>query len=521
MNLFKKKVAFIQDYHDVKTSEIYPTKQYVLDWLKQPKVFNKYAKIADAIWSYAELGMQEFNSSKLLADNLEAAGFKVERGLAGMPTCFVASYGLGKPIIGILAEYDALPALSQEGGNPNKAPLVEGAPGHGCGHQTICSAASAAAESIKNAMDKFGIKGTIKVFGSPAEEELVGKPFMVNAGLFEGIDAVIDSHPGLFESTDEEGTGLSTGYYKGSGNALFSTEFSFTGVTAHSGRAWDGKSALCAVEIMDVATNFLQKYLIYSSRINYVITSGGDVPGLIPDKASVWYSIRNSDTLVEQDYAKVVNCAKAAALATGTELSIRVLSAIHQNYTSKSMAKVIQSNIQLVGMPTWTAEEDAFAKTLQKNLGKEETGMATSVGKLKIYKPSATFVGGGSSDVSEVSLVAPVAGVRFPANVTGDFAHHWSRTASGTTTISHKGANYATQTMAAVALDLFTKPDMLKEIRAEFEEQAKMYPFKSRIPDGTTPPNNLNATLMDKYRPLMEPYYLIADTTPIGPEISN
>lgn len=521
MNFSIKNVVFTPDYHDVKTAELYLKKQYVLDWLKQTKAYNKYAKIADAIWSYAELGMQEFKSSKLLADNLEAASFKVERGLAGMPTCFVASYGSGEPVIGILGEYDALPSLSQEGGNPNRTPLVEGTPGHGCGHNTIGTAASAAAESIKNAMDKFGIKGTIKVFGSPAEETSISRPFMVNAGLFEGVDAVIDNHPGLFEGIDEEGIGLSTSYSKGSGSALFSTEFTFTGVTAHGARAWDGKSALDAVEIMDVAVNFLREHLIYSSRICYVITSGGEAPNVVPDKASVWYFVKNSDDLVEQDYAKVVNCAKAAVLATGTELSIRVLTAIHQRYTSESLAKVIQSNIQLVGIPTWTPEEDAFAKAVQKNLNKKETGMTTRVGKLRVYKPSATFVGGGSSDVSEVSMVAPVAGLRFPANVTGDFSHHWSRAAVGTTSISHKGMNCAAKIMAAVALDLFTKPDVLKEIRAEFEKQTKMYPFKSRIPDNTSPPTDLYATLMDKYRPLMEPYYLEADINPLGQEISN
>ncbi|GAJ04984.1 unnamed protein product, partial [marine sediment metagenome] len=232
---------------DVKTADLNLEKQYVLDWLNQTKTYTKYAKIADAIWSYAELGMQEFKSSKLLADNLEAAGFKVERGVAGMPTCFVATYGSGKPVIGILGEYDALPSLSQEGGNPNQKPLIEGAPGHGCGHNTIGAAVSASAESIKNALNKFGIKGTIKVFGSPAEETLISRPFMVNARLFEDIDAVIDNHPGLFV-IDEEGVGLSTGYAKGQSNALYSTEFTFNGVTAHGARAWEGKSALDAVE---------------------------------------------------------------------------------------------------------------------------------------------------------------------------------------------------------------------------------------------------------------------------------
>ncbi len=261
-------------------------KQAVLDWLARPETVEKFGQISDSIWQYAELGLQEFRSSKLLADTLEEAGFTVERNLAGMPTCFVATYGSGKPVIGLLGEFDALPMLSQKGRVPKKDPVVEGAPGHGCGHNAMCTAAAAAAIAVKEAMIAHGIKGTIKVFGSPAEEIVASRPYMIRAGLFEGVDAVIDNH---------SSSGFGTGYGV-DGNALFSTIFTFKGKTAHAaGAPWVGRSALDAVEIMDVATNYLREHLPLSQRLHYVILEGGEAPNVVPDKASVWYYVRNTD----------------------------------------------------------------------------------------------------------------------------------------------------------------------------------------------------------------------------------
>jgi amidohydrolase len=324
-------------------------KGLVLEWLSRPEVVEKFGRISDAIWGYAELGLQEFRSSKLLADTLEAAGFRVERGLAGMPTCFVASYGSGKPVIGLLGEFDALPMLSQKPRTPKQDPLVEGAPGHGCGHNTMCTAAAAAAIAVKEAMDEFGIKGTIKVFGSPGEEIVASRPYMIRAGLLDGVDAVIDNH-----STSGFGTD-----YGVSGNAVFSTIFSFKGRTAHAaGAPWAGRSALDAIEIMDVAANFLREHLPISQRLHYVILEGGEAPNVVPDKASVWYYVRNSDELVESMYERVVNCAKAGALASGTELlPPRVISAVHQRHANKAAAELFQKNIELVGMPRWTEDD--------------------------------------------------------------------------------------------------------------------------------------------------------------------
>jgi aminobenzoyl-glutamate utilization protein B len=469
-------------------------KQLVLDWLGRPETVEKFGKIADTIWEYAELGLQEFRSSKLLADTLEAAGFTVERGLAGMPTCFVASYGSGKPVIGLLGEFDALPMLSQKARVPRKDPIVEGAPGHGCGHNSMCTAAAAAAIAVKEAMDTYGIKGTIKVFGSPAEEIVVSRPYMIRAGLFEGVDAVIDNH---------SSAGFGTGYGV-SGNALFSTIFTFKGKTAHSaGAPWVGRSALDAVEIMDVATNFLREHLPLSQRMHYVILEGGEAPNVVPDKASVWYYVRNTDERLEDMYQRVVNCAKAGALAAGVELaSMRVLSAIHQRHANKAAAELFQKNIDLVGMPAWSEEEQAFAKALQKELGAEEKGLPKEVDKLE--PPSGVSMGGGSSDVGDVSLIAPLATITFPGSVPGAIAHHWSYVACFYGSTAWKGLNAGAKAIAASAVDLLTKPEELAKLRKEFEEYSKTHPYKPFLPADAQPPNDINKALMDKYRGLLE-----------------
>jgi aminobenzoyl-glutamate utilization protein B len=477
-------------------TDIAPEKQLVLDWLSQPQVIGDFGRVSDAIWSYAELGMQEFKSSKLLADTLEAEGFKVERGLAGMPTCFVASYGSGKPVIGILGEFDALPMISQQGRDPQQNPVVEGAPGHGCGHNTMCTAAAAAAIAVKQAMDKFGFPGTIKVFGSPAEETLISRPYMIRAGLFEGVDAVIDNH---------SGSGFSTSYGRG-GNAMFSAIFTFKGRTSHGASPWGGRSALDAIDIMNVATNYLREHLHFTYRMHYVITEGGEAPNVVPDKASVWYYVRNTDERVEDMYERVVNCAKAGALATSTDLTnIRVLTAIHQRHANKAAAELFQRNIELVGMPEWTEEEQKFAKKLQKAMGQEERGMPTKIGTLR--EPGRVFTGGGSSDVGDVTLIAPTATIRFPGQVPGASSHHWSSVACNYGSTAWKGLNAGAKAMAASAIDLLTKPAELKKLRDEFEAYSKEHPYKPFLPADATPPLDLNRELMEKWRSKMEPHY--------------
>ena len=471
-------------------ADTYKAKNNALDYLSGKEVVTKFGIISDSIWSFAELGMQEFRSAELLARTLEAEGFRVERGAAGIPTCFVASWGSGKPVIGILGEYDALPMLSQKAGVPVQDPILAGAPGHGCGHNMMGAAGIAAAIAVKRSMQQNKIKGTIVFYGSPAEETIISRPYMVRAGLFKDVDAVIDNHAS---------SGFSTSYGVG-GNAVISVLFTFRGRTAHSaGAPWSARSALDAVEIMNVATNYLREHLHYTQRMHYVITEGGEAPNVVPDKATVWYYVRNTDARLEDMYNRVVDCARGAALATGTELAeIRVLTGVHQRHANKGMAVLLQKNMELVGMPEWSDEEIAFAKSLQNELGARQSGYPTAVGQLRT--PSGVEVGGGSSDVGDVTLIAPTATLNFPGGVPGAIGHHWSAVAGYYGTAAWKGLNAGAKVMAAAAIDLLTKPEVLAEVRKEFEEYSKNHPYKSFLPENATPPLDLNRELMEKYR---------------------
>jgi len=477
--------------------EIIPEKQFIHNYLNAPDQFERFGIISDAIWSYAELGLQEYKSSALLIKTLESEGFSVEKGLAGMPTCFVATYGSGKPVIGILAEYDALPMISQKPMVAAQDPLIEGAPGHGCGHNVMGSASTAAAIAVKNAMEKYKIRGTIKVFGSPSEETLISRPYMIRAGLFEGVDAVIDNH-----LSSRFGTSYGVG-----GLAMYSAEFTFSGRTAHSaGAPWSGRSAMDAVEIMNVATNYLREHLHYTHRLHYVVVQGGEAPNVVPDKASVWYYVRNTDERVEDMWERVVKCARAAALATDTELSeIRIHTAIHQKHSNKALAQLIQTNIEQTGMPQWTDEDHIFAKALQSELGKDTTGMPLEVKDLKA--PSETFVGGGSTDVGEVSLITPIATLQFPGAVPGAIGHHWSVVACNHGSLAWKGLNAGAKVIGMTAIDLLTNSAALDSVRTEFDEYSENHPYKPLLPENAEPPLDLNRDRMEKWRGVMEETY--------------
>jgi aminobenzoyl-glutamate utilization protein B len=474
--------------------KVYPEKKMVLEYLDRPEVIEKYGKISDDIWSVPELGLQEERSSGILIRELEEAGFTVEKGLAGMPTCFVATYGSGKPVVGILTEYDALPMISQKGRVPYADPVIEGAPGHGCGHNMMGTASISASVAVKKAMEKYGIKGTIKVFGSPAEESLLSRPYMIRAGLFEGVDVVIDNHA-------DDSFGTHQGIL---GNAMYSVVFTFSGKTAHSaGAPWEGRSALDAVEVMNVATNFLREHLPYSHRMHYVITEGGEIPNVVPDKASVWYFLRDTDQNVTKMYEQVVNCAKGAALATGTELvEVRVLTAIHQLHYNKQLASLLQKNIELVGMPEWTEEEVEFALALQKSLEVEEKGMPTEVNPLR--PTPSIFVGGGSSDVGDVTLIAPTAPVFFPGVVPGAIWHHWSLVSCTYGSMAWKGLNAGAKVIAASAIDLLTQPKELEAVVNDFQEYSKKHPYIPFLPEDSEPDVEMNREDMEKWRSKMK-----------------
>ena len=469
---------------------LYKAKRSALEYLADSSVVRKFGIISDSIWGFAELGMQEFRSSKLLIRTLEEEGFSVEKGVAGMPTCFVATWGSGKPVIGFLGEFDALPMLSQKPLTPVKVAVVDGAPGHGCGHNMMGTAAVAAIIAVKKSMERNGIRGTIKFFGSPAEETVISRPYMVREGVFRDVDAVIDNHA---SSNFETRWGVHE-------SAIISAIFTFRGKTAHSaGAPWSGRSALDAVELMNVATNYLREHLFYTYRMHYIILEGGEAPNVVPDKASVWYYVRNTDERIEETFSRVTDCAKGAAMASGCKLdTVTVLTAVHQKHANKGLAETIQRNIELIGLPHWTEKENSFAKALQKSLGAKETGYPV---KLKALNgPSAIQTGGGSTDVGEVSLIAPTATLSFPSGVPGTMGHHWSTVTTGYGSAAWKGLNAGAKVMAGTALDLLTDEKLLNEIKNEFAEYSKKHPYKSFLPEGAKPPLDLNRGLMEKFR---------------------
>jgi aminobenzoyl-glutamate utilization protein B len=325
---------------------------------------------------------------------------------------------------------------------------------------------------------------------------------MIRAGLFKGVDAVVNNHASSAFSTA----------YGVAGSAMISATFSFQGKTAHSGAApWGGRSALDAVEIMNVAANYLREHLHFSTRMHYVIPDGGEAPNVVPDRAQVWYFIRSSDEKLEEAYQRLVNCAKGAALATGTELAeTRVLAAAHQSHHNQALAELMMENIKLIGMPKWTDDEHQFAKALQKHLRSGEKGMPTKIGSLE--KPATVFTGGASSDHGDVTLIVPTATIRFPGIASGAQGHHWSTVACGFGSAAWKGANAGAKAMAASAIDLFTRPDALQAIRKEFTAYSKKHPYKSFLPADAKPPVEFYDKLMNQYRSAMDAFYLDAKT---------
>lgn len=455
----------------------------------------EFASISDTIWSYAELGFQEFKSSEALAKILKKYGFDVKLGVAGMPTAIVASWGSGHPAIGFLGEYDALHELSQKSLG-HKEPVLEGAPGHGCGHNILGVTGVLGAIALKNVMEKHGLKGTVKFFGCPAEEAGSGKIFMVADGLFDGIDAVLDNHPG---------SSLSTSYGTRS-SALISVKVTYSGKTSHAGGApWLGVSALDAANIMGTAVEYLREHIHYSARIHYVILEGGGWANVVPDKVVVQAMVRGSDDRLLDTYQKFLNCVKAGAIATGCTYKVEILEASHQTHSNEALARLLYENMKTVGLPEWTNEEQQFAKEIQKNVGSDPTGLPDEI---KLTPPPAVFTGGGSSDTGDVSVVAPFVSLTTPCNVKGIGGHNWGIVATGGTGIAHKGLIAGAKILAFTGVDVLTMPEELKKIRAEFGRMILRYPYVSYVPEDFKPVLDMFKEEMDRWRPLMEPYYL-------------
>ncbi len=451
--------------------------------------------ISDSIYFFGELGMQEFESTKLLKGTLEAAGFKVDLGGAGMPTSLWAEYGSGHPKIAIVTEIDALPTGSQTPEEYGRKPLVNGAPGHMEGHNTHGGVASTAAFAVKQVMQRYNLPGTVAISFGPAEEQLGSRPFIVRAGYFKDVDAVIYLH-----IRDTLNTAYGIGNY-----AAISSVFTFHGKTAHGAvDPWDGKDAVDAVELMDIGFDKLREHLHPSYRAHRTITNGGIQPNIIPDTGQIWWFVRDdSMPAAKETYDKLVKIGEGAALMTGTTMDVKYSASAWPQLVNRTIAGAIQKNVDAVGMPKWTEEEQQKAKDFQKSDGKPVVGLHPNVTPLG-GRPQAT----SSNDSGDVSWVVPAGSLNFPSAIPGVAAHEWHAAVFPISTISHKGQVVGAKALAASIIDLMTTPELLEKARAEFETTSKQTPYFSLVPPDAKPDVDMNSTVMAKFRPEMSKFYL-------------
>jgi len=458
---------------DVKPAKLTPEKKFILSWLDEH--MPELSEINAKIWKFAEVAMEEYQSSELLASYLEKNGFQVSRGVAGMPTAFVAVYGKGEPVIGILAEYDALPGLSQEQ-VPDKQAIEEGKPGHGCGHNIFGTASTAAAVALKELMQKNKYSGTVKLFGCPAEETVVGKVFMAREGIFDGLSCCIQWHP-----SSENGVSMD------SSNAMNQFEVEFYGKTAHSaGDPWNARSALDAVELTNIGLNYLREHLKPTARIHYVIKHGGRAPNVVPDYACAWYYVRDIDReSVDKDYARVLKIIDGAAQMTETTYKISFISGVYDMLANQAGNEVVYGNLLLIGPPSFSEDDQTFAKSIQKNLGIPEKGLKTTIEPFKL--PERSW-GSGSTDVAEVSWLTPTTSLGVSYKPIGSPGHHWAAVACGGMSIGHKSMLTAAKVMALSGIDLLLNPELIKKMREEWMKRKNGKEYKTPLPPDVKPP---------------------------------
>jgi aminobenzoyl-glutamate utilization protein B len=465
-------------------------KQIAIKWVNENK--EKLRIISDKIWGYAELGYVEFKSSKLLSDELEKHDFILEREVAGIPTAFVGTWGKGKPVIGVMGEYDALPGLSQKA-VPYKDPIESGAPGHGCGHNIHGTSGLGGAIALKHAIDEVEIPGTIKYFGCPAEEMLSGKVWMVKEDVFNNVDAVLSHHPSSMNVA-----GLS------SSNANNAVKFHFYGKTSHAaGSPEQGRSSLDAVELMNIGVNYLREHIIQDSRIHYVIEEGGGQPNVVPDYARSWYLVRAPERdQLEPIYNRILKIAEGAAMMTETELKVEFIKGIYNKIPSKTLSDTVSANMRGIGAPEYSEEEMSFAEEISHSITTESK--RTSLWKTKRpgwenlmnvlidrTMPDAWNdgeVSHGSTDVSDVSWQAPTMEFSTSTYTLGTPGHSWQNVAFSGMSIGHKSLFFASKVIATTAIDLLLKPELLKEAWEELKRRKAGRKYKTPIPVNLGPP---------------------------------
>ncbi|MCW4052658.1 MAG: M20 family metallopeptidase [Candidatus Bathyarchaeota archaeon] len=461
-------------------------------WISSNK--DRFVKISDSVWELAELGLIEVKSSALLADDLEKQGFKVERGVAGMPTAFVASWGEGKPVVGVMGEYDALPGISQKKVTWEE-PLEPGKPGHGCGHNIHGTSGLAAVVAAKNVMEQHKIKGTIRFFGCPAEENFSGKVFMVRDGVFDNVDAVISHHPNDMNAVDLR-----------SSLALNSAKFHFYGKASHAGDSPEqGKSALDAIELMNTGVNFLREHVIQDARIHYVIEQGGDQPNVVPAYARSWYYIRAPEReQLEFIYDWILDIAKGAAMMTRTKVRVEFMEGIYNVIPNQTIADLLVENMQKIGLPKYDDEDLRFAQGIAKTIPKDTKRAQLRKSKRPCWKdlmdktiddeiPSPWGEGEtihGSTDVADVSWQIPTVEFSTATWILGTPAHSWQAVAQSGVGLGHKSLIFAAKVMATTALDLLTDESKLKKAQEEQRKRVMGKKYKSPIPKDRKPPLN-------------------------------
>ncbi len=432
-------------------------------------------KVSDKIWEYAEIALQEYESSKLLEGILESEGFAVEKDVAGLPTAFVATYGSGSPVLGILAEYDALPGLSQDD-KPFKQVLQKDGAGQGCGHNLFGAGSLGAALGLKEVMEKYSLKGTLRIYGCPAEEDIGGKLYMARDGLFDDLDVCLAWHPDYETSVDVDGS-----------QAMDDMKIEFFGKAAHAAfDPWMGNSALDAVEMMTFGINLLREHVKPSVRIHYVIMEGGKIPNVVPEYANIWLWVRDSNRAgVKEVVRKIEKIIEGAAIATGTKSKIHALGSYHEMLVNIRGSEVMQKNLEMIGPPTYTNEEIDYGRRIQRESGVEERGMRSEIEKLK--EPPKDPVG-GSTDVAEVSWIAPTLHLSTSCAPYGIPWHSWAVVASSKHPIGYKGMILAAKVLATTGLEFLLDPETLAEVKKEFKEKLKGYTYKSGIPPDQKPP---------------------------------
>ncbi|MCU0634381.1 MAG: amidohydrolase [Gemmatimonadaceae bacterium] len=459
-------------------------------------------EMVDMVFSFGELGFQEFETSKYLTGILEKDGFSVERGVAGMPTAWVAKWGSGKPVIALGSDLDGIPQSNQKPGVGYRDFLVEGAPGHGEGHNSGQAVNVAAALAVKKIMQREKMPGTIVLFPGVAEEQMAGKAFLVRAGVFKDVDATLFTHVG---------SDLGVSWGETEQNALISAEFLFKGSSAHAaGAPWRGKSALDAVMLMAQGWEFRREHLRLQQRSHYVIKNGGDQPNVVPGTASIWFYFRETDAdKVTELFETGKRIAQGAAMMTDTKLdTVRILGSGWSGHFNKAIAETMYQNIKSVGLPTWDEKDQTLAKGIQRELGQPEIGLVTQLSELRGATRLPQRMGGGSDDIGDVSWVVPTVTLRFPSNIPNMPGHNWANGISMATPIGHKGAVAGAKVQAMTVLDLMLQPTVIADAWSYFRDvQTKETKYRPLIGPTDMPPTYLNADIMARYREQMRKFY--------------